>query len=135
MNPYKTASYKVLNKHALLPVTHDLLKKQDKLGLSSAQLVLILQLFEFWGRQSTFWPRVKKKDLAKRMGVGVRQIQRYVAELEDLGLVQRVPNYKVDQDGMYLESRTSNDYDLTGLFCELDCRNEFTHTESWWREW
>lgn len=54
-------------------------------------------------------PYPSKKRLADRMNMSERQVQRYIAELEDAGYVQRVQRYQLNK------GKTSNEYVLTGL--------------------
>lgn len=84
-----------------------LLHGQRRLGLSSNQLCVLLQLADYWwepGRK----PYPKKQAIADRVGLSTRQVQRIIAELEKGGLVTRV-------ERMTRHGKTSNEYDLAGL--------------------
>ena len=58
-----------------------LLRGQQRVGLNPTQLAVLLQLCDFWwdpGRK----PYPSKAKIAARLGIGPRQVQRYIAELE-----------------------------------------------------
>jgi len=89
-----------------------LLRAQRRLGLSPTQLAVLIQLADFWwdaGRK----PFPKKADLAQRLGLSERQVQRYIAELEEAGFVQRIER-RASHRG-----KISNEYDLQGLVKRL----------------
>lgn len=89
-----------------------LLRAQRRLGLSPTQLAVLIQLADFWwdaGRK----PFPKKADLAQRLGLSERQVQRYIAELELAGLVKRIER-RASHRG-----KISNEYDLQGLVDRL----------------
>src|SRR5690606_7758913 len=58
-------------------------------------------------------PYPSKKELASRLGISERQVQRYLAELEREGFLRRCP-YWADHGG-----RQTNRYDLQGLVDKL----------------
>ena len=89
-----------------------LLRAQSRLGLNPTQLAILLQLCDFWWDDARK-PFPSKKVLSDRLGIGERQIQRYMAELENAGLVKRVERYHSSG------GRTSNTYDLSGLVARL----------------
>lgn len=89
-----------------------LLKAQQRLGLSPAHLAILMHLCELW------WiadrpPFPSKATLSQRLGIGERQIQRYLAELEEAGLVRREQRY-ASHGG-----KLSNTYHLDGLVKRL----------------
>lgn len=89
-----------------------LLRAQRRLCLSPAQLAVLIQLADFWwdaGRK----PFPKKADLAHRLGISERQVQRYIAELEQAGLVKRIERRAAHR------GKISNEYDLQGLVDKL----------------
>lgn len=57
--------------------------------------------------------RVKKADLAQRLSLSERQVQRYIVELEQAGLVQRIERTASHR------GKISNEYDLSGLVKKL----------------
>src|SRR3546814_15991606 len=78
----------------------------------SSDLAVLIQLADFWwdaGRK----PFPKKADLAQRLGLSERQVQRYIAELEEAGFVQRIER-RASHRG-----KISNEYDLQGLVDRL----------------
>lgn len=89
-----------------------LLRAQRRLHLNPTQLAVLIQIVDHWwdaGRK----PYPSKKELSQRLGIGERQIQRYLTDLEDEGLIKRIPRY-ADHKG-----RMSNMYDLQGLVDKL----------------
>jgi len=88
-----------------------LFRAQRRLGLSSRQLALILQLAEFWWEEGKDpWP--KKETIAQRLGISEKQVQRLVRELEQRGYIRR-------KTRMTRHGQTSNSYDLSGLVLKL----------------
>lgn len=85
-----------------------LLQAQQRLGLNPAQLVVLLQLVEFWWRDDNK-PFPSKQTLSERIGLGPRQIQRHMADLEKAGLVKRIERRAAHR------GKLSNEYDLSGL--------------------
>lgn len=88
-----------------------LFRAQARLGLSGMQLVLILQLHEYWWKSDQL-PFPKKETLAKRMGISEKQVQRLTKQLEVAGYIKRIvrKNYR---------GQTSNGIDFTGLVKKL----------------
>ncbi|MDT8328486.1 MAG: helix-turn-helix domain-containing protein [Roseovarius sp.] len=89
-----------------------LLRAQQRLGLNPTQLAVLMQLCDFWWEDARK-PHPGKKLLAERLGLSERQVQRYVAELEQAGLVERVERYAAHGGKM------TNTYDLSGLVARL----------------
>ena len=71
-----------------------------------------MQLCEYWW-DSERKPYPAKKALSEILGPGPRQIQRYLAELEEAGLILRV------ERRAGLGGKLSNRYDLGGLVRRL----------------
>lgn len=84
-----------------------LLRAQNRLGLSSAQLNVLLHLCEFWWSQERR-PYPSKAVIANRIGIEPKQVQRILRDLEKRGYIQRNPRYNG-------RAQTSNEFDLTGL--------------------
>ncbi|MBI1301482.1 MAG: helix-turn-helix domain-containing protein [Alphaproteobacteria bacterium] len=98
-----------------------LLRAQRRLGLSPCHLAIVLQLVDHWWDPARK-PYPSKKTLSDRMGIGERQIQRYMAELEGAGLIKRISRYHPSSNG-----RLSNEYDFSGLVKKIkDLEPEFT---------
>jgi len=89
-----------------------LLKAQQRLGLNPTQLAVLLQLADYWWDNERK-PFPSKKELSSRLGLGERQIQRHIADLEKNGLVQRIERTTPTH------GRISNEYDLSGLVKRL----------------
>ena len=87
-------------------------RAQQRLKLNPTHLAILLQLIDYWW-DADKKPYPSKQALSDRLGIGTRQIQRYIAELEEKGLVQRIQRY--GDDGRKL----SNHYDLSGLVEKL----------------
>ncbi len=87
-------------------------RAQRRLGLNPTHLAILLQLADYWWEADNK-PYPSKQSLSDRLGIGARQIQRYIAELETAGLVKRIQRY--GDDGRKL----SNHYDLSGLVNKL----------------
>ena len=85
-----------------------LLRAQQRLGLNPTQLAVLLQLADYWWDQNRK-PYPSKQALSDRLGLGPRQIQRYIAELEAAGLVKRIERRAAHR------GKLSNEYDLSGL--------------------
>ena len=89
-----------------------LFRAQRRLGLNPTQLAVLLQLADFWwdpGRK----PFPKKADLAERLSLSERQVQRHIAELEKAGFVRRI------ERTVARRGKISNAYDLSGLVDKL----------------
>jgi len=85
-----------------------LLRAQQRLGLNPTQLAVLLQLIDHWWTYDNK-PFPSKQALSNRLGLGPRQIQRYIAELEAAHLVRRIERRGAHQ------GKLSNEYDLSGL--------------------
>lgn len=89
-----------------------LLRAQKRLSLNPTQLAVLLQLADYWwdaGRK----PYPSKQALSDRLGISPRQVQRYVAELEEMKLVTRIERRAPHR------GKLSNQYDLSGLVKRL----------------
>ncbi|WP_269388255.1 helix-turn-helix domain-containing protein [Hoeflea alexandrii] len=83
-----------------------LLKKQADLGLSALDMLVLINILQFWWyRDKRPFPRATT--LARRMGVTTRTIQRSLQTLTNRGLLRRE---KVTGDG-----KEKVEYDLEGL--------------------
>jgi len=100
-----------------------LLRAQRRLALNATQLAVLLQLADYWwdvGRK----PYPSKKRLGERLGLGPRQVQRYIADLESAGLVRRIERRAAHK------GKLTNEYDLTGLAKRLgELEPEFRKVE------
>lgn len=89
-----------------------LLRAQRRLQLTPTQLAVLLQLCDYWWDERRK-PYPSKEALAARLGLGPRQIQRHIADLEQMSLVARI-----ERKGSH-GGRLSNTYDLAGLVARL----------------
>ena len=89
-----------------------LLRAQSRLGLNPTQLAVLMQICDFWWDRDRK-PYPSKAVLAERLGLSPRQVQRYIAELEAAGLVERVER-RAPHGG-----KLTNMYDLGGLVARL----------------
>src|SRR5215831_18170928 len=69
-----------------------LLRAQAKLGITPSQFNVLAQLAEHWWDADKF-PYPAKDTIARRMDKSPRQIQRYITELEDAGLIRRIERF------------------------------------------
>ena len=98
-------------------------RAQRRLGLNPTQLAILLQLADYWWDADNK-PFPSKQSLSERLGIGTRQIQRYIADMEKAGLVKRIERFGDDK------RKLSNHYDLTGLVERLQqLEQEFTALE------
>lgn len=89
-----------------------LFRAQRRLGLSPTQLAVLLQLADFWW-DAARKPYPKKTDLAERLNLSDRQVQRHIADLEAAGFVRRIERTASHR------GKISNEYDLSGLVEKL----------------
>lgn len=100
-----------------------LMRAQRRLNLSPTQLAVLLQLCDFWWDKERK-PFPSKETLAQRLSLSERQVQRYIAELENEGLVRRIER-RASNGG-----KLSNTYDLSGLVNRLqNLEPEFRQVE------
>ena len=89
-----------------------LLRAQQRLKLNPTQLAVLMQLCDYWWDPARK-PYPSKKTLAQRLGLGARQVQRHIADLEQAGLVKRIE--RRGSNG----GKLTNTYDLSGLVSRL----------------
>lgn len=88
------------------------LKHQRRLGLGANDLVVLINLMMSWWYPERL-PYPRPTTIAKRMGVGVRSVQRSLERLQQMGLIERValpPS---------ADMPTTAAYDLSGLVSRL----------------
>lgn len=101
-----------------------LFRAQRRLGLNPTQLAILLHLADYWWEADNH-PYPSKQSLSDRLGIGSRQIQRYIAEMEEAGLINRIERFGSDN------RKLSNHYDLSGLVNRLkELEPEFTAVEN-----
>ncbi len=89
-----------------------LLRAQQRLKLTPTQLAVLMHLADYWWDVARK-PYPSKKALAERLGLGERQVQRIIADLEKAGFVKRIERIAKHR------GKLSNEYDLTGLVTRL----------------
>lgn len=89
-----------------------LLRAQAKLKISPPQFNVLAQLCEHWWEADKF-PYPAKDTIARRMGKSPRQVQRYITELEEAGLITRVERFNGKK------SQVNNGYLFNGLIKKL----------------
>lgn len=89
-----------------------LLRAQARLKLNPTQLAVLMHLADYWWDVDRK-PYPAKKTLGERLKLSPRQVQRYVAQLEEMGYVQRIERTAVHR------GKLSNAYDLSGLVRRL----------------
>jgi DNA-binding MarR family transcriptional regulator len=94
------------------PLPNLLMRAQAKLKISPSQFNVLAQLCEHWW-EADKWPYPAKDTIARRMGKSPRQIQRYITELEDAGLIERLERFNGKK------SQVNNGYRFTGLIRKL----------------
>ncbi len=100
-----------------------LLRAQQRLKINPTQLAILMHLADYWW-DVNHKPFPSKKTLGDRLGLGPRQVQRYIADLEEMGLVQRIERRAIHR------GKLSNEYDLSGLVKRLkELEPEFSDVE------
>jgi len=79
------------------------------LGLTPAESAFVLQLMSFKWSEEDPYPGYDL--LAQRLGVSPKQARKYAQQLEDKGLLRRIPRFDAGTG-----DRTSNAFDLQPLF-------------------
>jgi DNA-binding MarR family transcriptional regulator len=100
-----------------------LLRAQARLKLTPTKLALLMHLADYWWDVERK-PYPSKKTLGERLGLGERQVQRHIAELEEAKLVQRIERRAAHR------GKLTNEYDLSGLVARLkEIEPEFRKVE------
>jgi predicted transcriptional regulator len=100
-----------------------LLRAQPRLKLTPTQLAVLMHLADYWWDVARK-PYPSKKALAERLGLGERQVQRIIAQLEEMGFVKRIERIAKHR------GKLSNEYDLDGLVTRLkEIEPEFRKVE------
>lgn len=98
---------KVLS-HGYAGVPSLLIRNQKRLGLSTTQMCMVIQLLDYWFDKSRP-PFPTKKQLADRIGINHKTVQKNMRELEQIGYIQR------EQQTTSSGDFGSNIYHLDGL--------------------
>lgn len=95
-----------------------LLRKQHILQISNTELVVLLNITLHWWK-SDKWPHPRPFNIARRMGVSTRTVERAIRGLEEKKLIKRTEN-ELSDDGHSIRY-----FDLTNL---VDILNKLTET-------
>lgn len=87
-------------------------RAQRRLGLSPVQLVVLLQIADYWWDQGRK-PHPGKTTIGERLDLSARQVQRHIADLEKAGFLKRIERRAPHR------GKLTNEYDLTGLVEKL----------------
>jgi DNA-binding transcriptional ArsR family regulator len=98
--------------HGYTAVPNILVRAQARLGISTTQFNIIVQLLSYWMHPEKP-PFPSKKDLAKRMGITPATVRINIKALEDAGYIER--EQQITAHGDY----GSNIYHLRGLVAKL----------------
>lgn len=99
--------------HGFTMVPTMMLWMQARLGLSSPQTMVLLQILSHWFDCGSLpWP--SKDTIAKRLAIKPRQVQRILSDLENAGLIERKARY------FRSGGQSSNAYSLEGLIAKLN---------------
>ena len=91
-------------------VPNILLEHQAELGITPAELNVILMVMKYWWERDNLpWPSVKR--VADAMGRSRSVVQRHIRALENRGYVKRL--YRKDSKNK--KANLSNQYDFNGL--------------------
>ncbi|MEP2031604.1 helix-turn-helix domain-containing protein [Roseibium sp.] len=114
--PKKSSTEKIYGpnviSHGYTAVPNILVRAQSRLGISTTQFNIIVQLLSYWMRPDNP-PFPSKKDLATRMGITPATVRINIKALEDAGLIER--EQQITAHGDY----GSNIYRLNGLVAKL----------------
>ena len=98
-----------------------LLLHQKKLGISTGELTVLLNILAAWWAEKNL-PFPSSQTMAQRMGVTVRTVQRHLAELEEKGLIKRLR----EGAGMGTDVVVMK-YDPSGLVTQLKALAKQSH--------
>lgn len=103
---------KSVYRHGYTGIPTILMQAQRRLGLSSIQFNIIVQLLDYWFEPSRK-PFPSKRELKDRIGVTDKTIQNNIRALEDAGLIRREQRKTAAGDW------GSNIYHLDGLIAKV----------------
>lgn len=103
---------KAVYSHGYAGIPSILIKGQKRLGLSTTQFNILIQLLDYWQEPSRK-PFPTKQDIADRIGITAKTVQNNIRELEQNGLVRR--EIRKTACGDY----NSNIYHLDGLVAKV----------------
>lgn len=111
---------KKVNAYGFCIIPSILLQAQRRLNLNSTEMMVLLQIADHWWLADAK-PYPGKAEIAFRLNITERQVQRIIAGLEKAGLVRR------EERTSQSRGRLSNYYHLDGLVAKLkEFEPEFT---------
>jgi predicted transcriptional regulator len=99
-------------KFGYTPLPNLLLKAQGKLKITPMQFNVLVQVVEHWWEAERD-PYPAKDTIARRMNKSPRQVQRYLTQLEDAGMIKRIARYSGKK------AQINNAYSFDGLIKKL----------------
>jgi predicted transcriptional regulator len=109
INAIKSKWSTILTKPGWVTLPSTILEAQADLKLEPVDINIILHLANYWWTKEKK-PYPSKSTIAKRMNRSPNAIQKRIARLEKMGLVQRIKRFDKDSNG-----QLSNMYELGGL--------------------
>jgi predicted transcriptional regulator len=106
--------------HGFAGIPSILIQAQRRIGLSTTQMNIVVQLLDYW-REPNRRPFPTKRDLAERIDVTEKTIQNNIRAMEKAGLIKRIQRKTAAGDW------GSNIYNLDGLIAKVQALEpEFT---------
>jgi predicted transcriptional regulator len=99
-------------KFGYTPLPNLLLKAQGKLKITPTQFNVLVQVVEHWWEAERD-PYPAKDTIARRMNKSPRQVQRYLTQLENAGMIKRIPRFSGKK------AQINNAYSFDGLIKRL----------------
>ena len=99
-------------KFGYTPLPNLLLKAQGKLKITPTQFNVLVQVVEHWWEAERD-PYPAKDTIARRMNKSPRQVQRYLTQLENAGMIRRIARFSGKK------AQINNAYSFDGLIKKL----------------
>ena len=99
-------------KHGYTMLPNLLMQAQGRLKIGHAEFNVLVQLISHWWEADKD-PYPAKETIARRMGLSSRQVQRYLTNLENGGMLKRIERFSGRK------AQIANAYDLSALVQKL----------------
>ncbi|MGB0083754.1 MAG: helix-turn-helix domain-containing protein [Rhodomicrobiaceae bacterium] len=99
-------------KHGYTMLPNLLMQAQGRLKIGHAEFNVLVQLISHWWEADKD-PYPAKETIARRMGLSSRQVQRYLTNLENGGILKRIERFSGRK------AQIANAYDLSALVQKL----------------